>query len=147
MSEAQEFLKGIELLDAKIDARQCEIDDLKEKLLHITPTLSLDKGGGGGYAHDKMAGTMARIVDLQALINDEIDRLVDQKAEAMNMLNSMKNPVHMTILHRRYFLHHSFEQIATDMKYTYRWVTRLHGRALQDFAKVMQERESEGDEA
>ena len=147
MSEAQEFLKGIELLDAKIDARQCEIDDLKEKLLHITPTLSPDKGGGGGYAHDKMAGTMARIVDLQALINDEIDRLVDQKAEAMNMLNSMKNPVHMTILHRRYFLHHSFEQIATDMKYTYRWVTRLHGRALQDFAKVMQERESEGDEA
>lgn len=139
MSEAQEFLKGIMLLDAKIDARQCEIDDLKEKLLHITPTLSPDKGGGGGYAHDKMAGTMARIVDLQALINDEIDRLVDQKAEAMNMLNSMKNPVHMTVLHRRYFLHQSFERIATDMNYTYRWVTRLHGRALQDFAKVMQE--------
>lgn len=146
MSEAQEFLKGIMLLDAKIDARKCEIDDLKEKLLHITPTLSPDKGGGGGYAHDKMAGTMARIVDLQAQINEEIDRLVEQKAKAMNMLNSMKNPVHMTILHRRYFLHQSFERIATDMNYTYRWVTRLHGRALQDFAKVMQERENEGDE-
>lgn len=138
MSEAQEFLNGIMLLDAKIDMWQCEIDDLKEKLLHITPTLSPDKGGSGGYANDKMAGTIARIVDLQTQINDEIDRLVDQKAEAMNMLNSMKNPVHMTILHRRYFLHHSFEWIATDMKYTYRWVTRLHGRALQDFAKVMQ---------
>ncbi len=139
MSEAKEYLLSIALLDAKIDARVSEIDDLKERLLHITATLSPDKGGGGCGTQDKMAGTMARIVDLQRQINADIDGLVDRKNEALKMLDSMKNPVHMTILHRRYFLHQPFERIATDMNYTYRWVTRLHGRALQDFAKVMQE--------
>lgn len=140
MSEAKEYLLSIALLDAKIDARVSEMDDLKERLLHITATLSPDKGGNASGTQDKMAGTMARIVDLQRQINADIDGLVDRKNEALKMLDSMKNPVHMTILHRRYFLHQPFERIATDMNYTYRWVTRLHGRALQEFGKVMQER-------
>lgn len=139
MSEAKEYLLSIALLDAKIEARISEMDDLNERLLKITPTLSPDKGGGAGGAQDKMAGTIARIVDMQRQINADIDMLIDRKADALRMLDSMKNPTHMTILHRRYFLHQPFERIATDMKYDYRWVTRLHGRALQDFAKVMQE--------
>lgn len=139
MSEAKEYLMSIALLDAKIDARVSEMDDLKDKLLKITPTLSPDKGGGAGGTQDKMAGTMARIVDMQRQINADIDDLIDRKDAALKMLDSMKNPVHMTILHRRYFLHQPFERIATDMNYTYRWVTRLHGRALQDYAKVMRE--------
>lgn len=139
MSEAKEYLLSIALLDAKIDARVSEMDDLKDKLLKITPTLSPDKGGGAGGTQDKMAGTMARIVDMQREINADIDELIDRKDAALKMLDSMKNPVHMTILHRRYFLHQPFERIASDMNYTYRWVTRLHGRALQDYAKVMRE--------
>ncbi len=139
MSEAKEYLLSIALLDAKIDARVSEMDDLKDKLLKITPTLSPDKGGGAGGTQDKMAGTMARIVDMQRQINADIDALIDRKAAAQKMLDSMKNPVHMTILHRRYFLHQPFERIASDMNYSWRWVCKLHGRALQDFAKVMRE--------
>jgi hypothetical protein len=139
MSEAKEYLLSIALLDAKIDARVSEMDDLKDKLLKITPTLSPDKGGGAGGTQDKMAGTMARIVDMQRQINADIDALIDRKAAAQKMLDSMKNPVHMTVLHRRYFLHQSFERIASDMNYSWRWVCKLHGRALQDFTKVMRE--------
>ena len=139
MSEAKEYLLGIALLDAKIDARVSEIEDLKDRLLNITPTLSPDKGGGAGGAHDKMAGTMARIVDLQQQINADIDGFVDKKNVALKMLDGMKNPVHMTILHRRYFLHQSFERIASDMNYSWRWVCKLHGRALQEYEKVMQD--------
>lgn len=139
MSEAKEYLLSIALLDAKIDARVSEMDDLKEKLLKITPTLSPDKGGGAGGTQDKMAGTMARIVDMQRQINADIDELIDRKDAVLKMLDSMKNPVHMTILHRRYFLHQPFERIATDMNYSWRWVCKLHGRALQEFGKVMQD--------
>ena len=139
MSEAKEYLMSIALLDAKIDARVSEMDELKDKLLHITATLSPDKGGSAGGTQDKMAGTMARIVDLQRQINADIDGLVDRKNEALKMLDSMKNPEHMAILHKRYFLHQPFERIAFDMGYSWRWVCKLHGRALQEFGKVMQE--------
>lgn len=140
MSEAKEYLMSIALLDAKIDARVSEMDELKDRLLHITATPSPDKGGGGaGGTQDKMAGTMARIVDMQRQINADIDALIDRKDTALKMLDSMKNPVHMTILHRRYFLHQPFERIATDMNYSWRWVCKLHGRALQELEKVMQD--------
>lgn len=140
MSEAKEYLMSIALLDAKIDARVSEMDELKDRLLHITATLSPDKGGGGaGGTQDKMAGTMARIVDMQRQINADIDALIDRKDAALKMLDSMKNPVHMTILHRRYFLHQPFERIASDMNYSWRWVCKLHGRALQELEKVMQD--------
>ena len=139
MSEAKEYLMGLALLDARIDSRQCELDDLHDRLTHITATLSPDKGGGGAGVQDKMASTVARIVDLQAQINAEIDGFMDQKAEAMRMLDCMKKPVHMTILHRRYFLGHSLERIAVDMGYDYRWVRRLHGRALQAYGRIMKE--------
>lgn len=140
MSEAKEYLMSIALLDAKIDARVSEMDELKDRLLHITATLSPDKGSGGaGGTQDKMAGTMARIVDMQRQINADIDALIDRKDAALKMLDSMKNPVHMTILHRRYFLHQPFERIATDMNYSWRWVCKLHGRALQELEKVMQD--------
>lgn len=141
MIAAKEYLQTIARLDAQINVRLSEKDDLKEKLLHITPTLSLDKGSGGGGTQDKVAGIIAKMIDLESKINADIDRFADMKQEALALLDKMENPTYMTVLHRRYFLHETFERIATDMNYTYRWVTRLHGRALQAFDKLLKESE------
>lgn len=137
MSEAKEYLLSVKRLDAQINVRLSELEELQDKLKHITPVLSTDKVSGGGGVQDRMADAVARVVDLQQTINADIDRFADMKQEALTLLDRMENPVYMTLLHRRYFLHHSFEKIASDMNYTYRWVTRLHGRALQEYEKLM----------
>lgn len=138
MNEAKEYLKGVKLLDAQINARLSEKEDLEDKLKHITPNLSFDKGSGGGN-HDKLGGMIAKIVDLERAIDADIDRFVDLKNEALGLLNKMNNPTYMTILHRRYFQHNTFEKIASDMGYSWRWICKLHGRALQEFDKILQE--------
>lgn len=140
MIAAKEYLLNIERLDAQINVRLSEKDDLKEKLTHITPTLSPDKGSGGGGTQDKVAGIIARMIDLESKINADIDRLADQKQEALALLDKMENPTYMTVLHRRYFLHETFERIAIDMNYSWRWVIKLHGRALQAFDKLLKEK-------
>jgi hypothetical protein len=137
MSKAKDYLQTIADLDERIDMMESEKSDLKDRLQHITPTLSFDKGSGGGGQQDKMASAIARIVDLQKLIDDHVDEYIDKKKEALELLDKMENPTYMTVLHRRYFLHHTFERIASDMNFTYRWVCVLHGRALQEFDKVM----------
>lgn len=137
MSEAKEYLLSVKRLDAQINVRLSELEELQDKLKHITPVLSTDKVSGGGGVQDRMADAVARVVDLQQTINADIDSFADMKQEALALLDRMENPVYMTLLHRRYFLHHSFEKIASDMNYTYRWVTRLHGRALQEYEKLM----------
>lgn len=140
MIAAKEYLLNMERLDAQINVRLSEKDDLKEKLTHITPTLSPDKGSGGGGMQDKVAGIIARMIDLESRINADIDRLADQKQEALALLDKMENPTYMTVLHRRYFLHETFERIAIDMNYSWRWVIKLHGRALQAFDKLLKEK-------
>lgn len=141
MIAAKEYLLNIEKLDAQINMRLSEKDDLKGKLLHITPTLSPDKGSGGGGTQDKVAGIIAKMIDLESKINADIDRFADMKQEALALLDKMENPTYMTVLHRRYFLHETFERIAIDMKYSWRWVIKLHGRALQAFDKLLKEKD------
>lgn len=140
MSEAKEYLMGVKLLDAQINMRLNELDMLKDKLKHITPVLQQDKVDSIGGTQDRMAQTIAKIVDMEQAINADIDRYVDLKNTAMAMLDKMKNPTYMTVLHRRYFLHHTWPKIAADMGYaTERGATKLHGRALQAFQKVLRE--------
>ena len=141
MSEAKEYLMGVKLLDAQINMRLHEVDMLKDKLKHITPVLQQDKVDSIGGTQDRMAQTIAKIVDMEQAINADIDRYVDMKKTAMAMLDNMDNPTYMTVLHRRYFLHHSFERIASDMNYSWRWVCKLHGRALQAFDKLLKDKE------
>ena len=140
MNEAKEYLKGVKLLDAQINARLSEKEDLEDKLKHITPNLSFDKGSGGGGTQDKLGGMVARIVDLERAINADIDRFVDLKNEALELLAKMENPTYLTLLHRRYFQHNTFERIASDMGYSWRWVCKLHGRALQEFDKILKQK-------
>lgn len=141
MSEAKEYLMGVKLLDAQINMRLNELDMLKDKLKHITPVLQQDKVDSIGGTQDRMAQTIAKIVDMEQAINADIDRYADMKSTAMAMLDKLENPTYMTVLHRRYFLHHTWEKIACDMNYTYRNVCYLHGRALQAFDRLLKQDE------
>lgn len=138
MIGAKEYLMKIRLWDARIDASQRELDMLMAMVTRITPVLKDDVVSSSGN-QDKLGDTVAKIADLRVKINRDIDALIDMKKAAYALLRGIERPEYYTILHKRYFEHQSLEQIAVDMKYTYRWVRRLHGRALQAFAKIMQE--------
>ena len=142
MIGAKEYLLGLERLDARINVLQAEKDELKDKLQHITPTLSPDKGSGGSGTQDKAAAIIAKMIDLESKINGEINRLIDTKREALALLDRVDNPTYMTVLHRRYFLRASLPAIAADMGYTVRGMQKLHGRALQAYDKLLAEKKA-----
>jgi hypothetical protein len=138
MIGAKEYLMKIHLWDARIEASQRELDMLMAMVTRITPVLKDDVVSSSG-SQDKLGDTVAKIADLREKINQDIDTLVDMKKVAYALLQKVDRPEYYTILYKRYFMYHSLEQIAVDMNFTYRWVRRLHGRALQAFAKIMQE--------
>lgn len=138
VKEAKDYLLQIKLLDTQIDCMQSSVDGLRESLHHITPTLKPDSVTGGGY-QDRLSSTIAKIVDLENEINMKIDDLVDRKAKLIWQLEKVRNPEYLLILQRRYVELSSLEEIAAEMHYTYRWICKLHGRALQTFAKIMEE--------
>ena len=140
MRNAKEYLSQIRRYDTMIDSMLDEVDSLYAMVTRITPVLKDDVVSGGGQ-QDKMGNAIAKIVDLKERINREIDQLVDIKREAADLLAKVSDPNHYKVLHKRYILYETFEQIAIEMGYSYRNICYIHGRALQAFGKILHEEE------
>lgn len=136
VKEAKDYLLQIRLLDAQIDCMLSNVDSLRESLLRITPQLKQDVVTGGS-SHDRMSSTIAKIVDLEKEINIKVDAYIDKKAQIIRMLEKVRNPDYLQLLQKRYIEYQSLEEIAAEKHYTYRWICELHGRALQTFAKIL----------
>ena len=142
VKEAKDYLLQIRLLDAQIDCMLSSVQGLRDSLLRITPTLKQDVVTGSS-AHDRMSATVAKIVDLENEINAKVDALVDRKAQVIRLLEKVRNPDYLKVLQMRYIEYASLEEIAVEMHYSYRWIKKLHGRALQVFRKIMDEEKKE----
>lgn len=135
-NSAKRYLQQIMRLDTKINRDIEELHRLKAMVTKITPTLKPDVVSGGG-SQDKLSDAVAKIVDLEAEINREIDRLVDARAAVTATIDKVEDARLHTVLNMRYVQFKTFEQIAAEMNYTYRWVCIMHGRALQEVEKII----------
>lgn len=134
--EAKEYLKGIKKADTIINEKLKELDQLRGMRYKVTQTLKPVMVSGGG-THGGFTDASDSLIDLEREIDRDIDRFVDLKREAGSLLAQLENPLHYQVLHRRYIMGETFEQIATEINYTYRWVCIIHGRALEAFQKVL----------
>lgn len=138
--EAQKYLKQVRRLDININSLLEQVAHLKAMTLKITTTLKQEAGSGGGN-QDKIGDAIAKIVDLEAEINQKIDEYVDKKREISDVIEQVDNADQVDVLHKRYLLHEPWEQIALEMCCTYRNVCYIHGRALQAVANILEGKE------
>jgi len=130
------YLKQIKTMDAKISADIDELAQLEALATKTTSVMGGERVQASG-SQQKMADCVVKIVEMQAQINKEIDEYIDYKKKAREYL-SMCDSDSITLLHKRYFLFKTWEQIAVDMNFTYQWVSSgLHQRALAQFQKAM----------
>ena len=76
---------------------------------------------------------IGRIIGLEAEINAEIDRFVDEKHKIINQIQGLKNSDYISLLFKRYVEFKKFETIAVEMNFTYQYVLNMHGYALKEF--------------
>lgn len=136
MTDAKLFLMQVRLYDTKINAKLEELQHLKDMVTKITPTLH-DSPGGGHGSQDKLGDAVARIVDLEAEIDQSVDLYVDEKRRVHEVLDQVQNTDQYNVLHGRYVQYKTFEQIAFEMHMTYRNICYIHGRALQTVEELL----------
>lgn len=78
------------------------------------------------------------LVELENKIDNRIDELMRVKAEILEAVNRVQDGAFRQLLTRRYIEFKTWEQIAVDMNYSYRQVTRMHGRALLALKDVLE---------
>ena len=124
------FLKRFIILDREIDRKVEEIVKWRARLGKVTPTLSLQPGGGGSIYKGSDADIINKIVDLEQEVNKDIDRLIDIRQQIALIINAVEDHHERLLLQYRYLDGKTFEWIAGEMYYSWRWIHILHKRAI-----------------
>nr|DAL77428.1 MAG TPA: Protein of unknown function (DUF1492) [Caudoviricetes sp.] len=128
---AREYLSQVHRLDQRIDAKIAQVASLNDLATKCTSTLTgMPRNPNRGTS--AMADAVAKIVDLQAEINRDIDHLVDLKREMVAVIKAVENIEQQILLEKRYLCYRTWEQIAVDMGYSVRQLYRLHDEALEN---------------
>ena len=135
---AKEYFSQAKYLDNLINSKIKQVGQLNDLAHKATSTLTgMPHNPNGGRS--TMADAVVKIVDLQMEINADIDRLVDLKRDILETIKAVPNQEYQVILEKRYLCFESWEKIADNMSYDIRWLYRLHGKALEEAQKIMDE--------
>ena len=126
---AKEYLGQAYRLDQRINSKLEIVKTLNALATKATVTLT-GMPKSPSKSTSTMADTVAKIVDLQAKINGEIDRLVELKRDIIATIKTVNNTEYQTLLEKRYLCFETWEQISFDMGYSIQHIHRLKKRAL-----------------
>lgn len=125
----KEFFQRNYYLEQRVNSRLRRLSDLRQLAGRVTSSLGREPVSGSADVH-KLDGTIAKIVDMEREINEDIDRLVDAKREAMAVIRQVEHPDQQLVLELRYLDFKSWPAIVEEMGLSPRWVQTLHERAL-----------------
>lgn len=132
--KAKEYLRQLQRLDAVINQKIKESEDLKIKLSDVgSIDYSKEKVQTGFYKNAFFEKLIERRISLEEEINAEIDIFLDKKHEIINQIQSLKNTDYISLLYKRYVEFKRLEVISVEMKFSYNYIKHLHGYALKDF--------------
>ena len=133
-SSTKEYLSQISRLDRMIKNKLTELSQLKD-LSYGLPAIPNEERVQTTPNHDKLGTAYCKIEEMEENLDKLIDEYVDMKSIIIKQIDSIEDEIYYDILFSRYIEKKTFEKIATDMHYSFRNTTRLHGKALQAFEK------------
>lgn len=146
--KAKEFLGQIKKINVMIENKIAEVEHWKSVALGIVPSgtdikingivQQMDKVQASG-SQQKMADAIIKYVDLQAEINADIDKLIDTRKNIIETIELLEAEKY-DLLHKVYVQGFTLDEVAATYGNSYSWATTLHGRALKDVEKILDER-------
>ena len=136
---AKQYLNQLRTIEAVIRARKGQLERLRAEQTFISAvSYDADRVQTSGNT-DPMRG-VDHLLSLEQEIMQKVEAAERIRSRIIDEIESLQNPLYVSILLHRYIDGQKFEAIACDMGYSYVYVTHLHGEALQAFAQ-MKERE------
>ena len=139
---AKEYLYQAYLMELQVQSKLQQIEALRSAAEGLNRCIAAER-----VTHSKnvtvMQDTVQKIMEAEAELNGEIDRLVDLKREIRGTIGQVKNVVYRLILEKRHLSFLKWDQIACDLGYTERWCQIRYREALRVVQGLL-EKEEEG---
>ena len=132
--DTKTYLQQISRLDRMINNKLSEISQLRELAMSVSAVKNEERVQNTPN-FDKIGTAYCKIEEMEEKLDKLIDEYVDKKNLIISQIDGIENETYYEILFARYIEKKTFAKIADEMTYSFRNVTRLHGRALQEFEK------------
>ena len=133
---AKEFLKQARHIDQRINSKLEQVQSLRELATKATATLS-DMPRSATPNIYRMEDVICKMTDLESEINADIDELIDTKHEVMAVIKKVERPEYQSLLELKYLCMKTWEEVAAELGYVYRQITRMHGHALEQVDAIL----------
>ena len=132
--KTKDYLSQVSRLNKMINNKLSEISQLRELSVSIS-AIGNDEKVQTSPNFDKIGTAIAKIDELESNLDKMIDEYLVKRERIIAQIDTMEEESVYQILFSRYIEKKTFEKIATEMKYSWRQIVRLHGKALQQFEK------------
>lgn len=136
MSEAREQLEKIGVIDQDIKHLEEQIRELREKATSTGISLNPDRvqtSPGEGTPN-----IVTRYLDLEREMQQYHIELEERKLALTKKIHEVPDGRHVMVLYERYVRLKTVETIAAEQSYSEGHVWRLHGDAIREFKKILE---------
>ena len=132
MSESpREILKKARYVDRRIAQIYAERDQLNQDMQALRSfdySKPIVKASGG---RGEVESTAVRIADREAELSAELRKQLAIRADAIGIVHSLPPGPERDVLIQRYILCNSWDQVASNLHYVYRYCIQLHNSAMK----------------
>lgn len=130
------WLRSYRYLKSEVERLEEELAEWRSKAEKMTRELSgMPSGSGGG---DKVPACVEKIWELERKLSAKLSDMVEQRQAIERAIEALTDK-QKQLMHYRYIDGMKWEKVAVEMNMEYRWVLRIHGRALQEICKLTME--------
>lgn len=135
---AKEYLSQAYKIDDDINSKLEQIASLRELATKATTVISDMPGSPNRNLH-KMEDVIVKLTDLEAELNEDINRLATMKVDITRMIKRVTNRQERNVLEKRYLCYKTWEQISVDMGYSIQHTFRIHDLGLQKIEEFLKD--------
>lgn len=133
--QAKEYLGQVSRINRMIKNKVSEIAQLKEIAINIS-AIDTEERVQTSPDFDKIGKMFVRIDEEEDKLNSLIFEYIELKNKIISQIEGIREEIFYCVLFSRYIENKTFEKIAIDMQYSFRQITRIHGKALLAFDKM-----------
>jgi len=132
---AKQYLSEIRTYKRILRTLNEQISDLRHEIGGIK-AIRYDKDKVQTSPSNRMEELIPRLIKLEEEYTAELIHYNTEVLKRTKMIASLSNQLYVAVLTMRYCEGKRWEEIAIETGYTFRHITRIHGEALQEFART-----------
>lgn len=128
--EAKAYLEQARNINIQIDSKLEQVSALRQLAIKASSTISPVPPSGTPDPH-RLEKTITRMMDMEHEVDEDIDHLVELKADIMKAISRVPDARERVVLELRYLAFKDWASIADAIGLHIRQVYRLHDEALK----------------